>query len=104
VSIDPGTGSGDKLGSSGAGTKEEAHLRSAISNPTGSQARLRAGRSGRPIGDVREANSREIREVARLEGETSNELFEVLQDWEHRLRHADQDIRELAQKPKGPQS
>ena len=37
--------------------------------PTGPQARPRAGRSARPIGGVREANSREIKMVplARLE-------------------------------------
>ncbi|HBU40122.1 MAG TPA: hypothetical protein DEB59_06620, partial [Acidimicrobiaceae bacterium] len=53
----------------GTGTKKEiARLEGAISNPKGSQARPRAGRSGRPIGDVREANCREIRKMAHPRG------------------------------------
>ena len=104
VSIDPDAGIGDRLGSSGTGTKKEiARLEGAISNPKGSQARPRAGRSGRPIGDVREANCREIRKMARLEGYSSNALFETLQDWEHQLKHSEIDFKAISQKPKGPQ-
>ena len=104
VSIDPYAECDDRLGSSGAGTKGKmARLEGAISNPKGSQARPRAGRSGRPIGDVREANCREIRKMARLEGNSSNALFETLQDWEHQLKHSEIDFKAISQKPKGPQ-
>ncbi|GLK53220.1 hypothetical protein GCM10017621_27280 [Maricaulis virginensis] len=103
VSIDPDAGIGDRLGSSGTGTKKEmARLEGAIPNPKGSQARPRAGRSGRPIGDVREANCREIRKMARLEGNSSNALFETLQDWEHQLKHSEIDFKAISEKPKGP--
>ena len=40
----------------------------ARSNPKGSQGRLPAGRSGRPIGAVSEANSREIWEMEQAIG------------------------------------
>ena len=64
VSIDPDTESGDKLGSSGAGT---------------------------------------MKEMARLEGNSSNALFETLQDWEYQLKHSEIDFKAISQKPKGPQ-
>jgi hypothetical protein len=78
-------------------------LMSAVSNPAGSQARPRVGRSGRPIGDVSAANYREIRKMARLEGNSSNALFETLQDWEHQLKHSEIDFQAISQKQKGPQ-
>ena len=33
--------------------------------------------------------------MARPGGETSNQLFEVLEDWEHQLKHADIDFERL---------
>lgn len=30
--------------------------------------------------------------MAHFEGDTSNELFETLEDWEHQLRHLDSDV------------
>jgi hypothetical protein len=41
--------------------------------------------------------------MARPEGDFSNELFETLQDWEHQLKHAEEDAQRLPAKPKGPQ-
>ena len=41
--------------------------------------------------------------VARLEGNSSNALFETLQDWEHQLKHSEIDFKAISQKPKGPQ-
>ena len=32
--------------------------------------------------------------MARLEGESSNALFETLEDWDHQLKHADIDFEE----------
>tara|TARA_Y100001001_G_C7937493_1_gene284335 strand:+ start:727 stop:876 length:150 start_codon:yes stop_codon:yes gene_type:complete len=41
-------------------------------------------------------------EMARLEGETSNALFETLEDWETQLKQADQELRTLKRDPRGP--
>lgn len=41
-------------------------------------------------------------EMARLEGETSNALFETLEDWESQLKQADQELRTLKRDPRGP--
>lgn len=41
--------------------------------------------------------------MARLEGNSSNALFETLQDWEHQLKHSEIDFKAISQKPKGPQ-
>ena len=41
--------------------------------------------------------------MARLEGNSSNALFETLQDWEHQLKHSEIDFQAISRKPKGPQ-
>jgi hypothetical protein len=40
--------------------------------------------------------------MARLEGETSNALFETLEDWENQLKQADQELRTLKRDHRGP--
>jgi len=55
------------------------------SNPKGSQGRPPAGLCA-PLGDLSEANV--VREkMARLTGESSNALFEILEDWNEQLKH-----------------
>ena len=63
-------------------------------------ARPCVGRSGRPIGDDREAIYREIYTMVPTNGEDLNslsEVFDALHDWEHQLRHCDAAKRELAE-------
>ncbi len=38
----------------------------------------------------------------RLEGETSNTLFETLADWEEQLKHLDVDFEEIEDNSAGP--
>ena len=40
--------------------------------------------------------------MARLEEETSNALFETLEDWEAQLKQADQELRTLKRDTRGP--
>ncbi|MEM0928034.1 MAG: hypothetical protein AAGI89_01960 [Pseudomonadota bacterium] len=56
------------------------------SNSKTTSVRLDAARSGRPIGDDREAIYREIWKLAETEVETSNRLFEILADWDAQLQ------------------
>jgi len=48
--------------------------------------------------DVREDQER----MARLEGETSNALFETLEDWETQLKQADQELKRHKTDYRGP--
>ena len=76
-----------------------AHLSEPTSNPQCSQGRPPA----RSVSEDRlRGREGELEKMARLEEETSNALFETLEDWEAQLKQADQELRTLKRDPRGP--
>ena len=81
-----------------------ARLEGLVSNPTALSAFHASIDPGTVVGiRLGSSGTGTKKKVARPEGDFSNELFETLKDWEHQLKHAEEDAKRLPAKPKGPQ-